>query len=107
MAITSKQLKEDAQAISEICKRYENDAGAICMLTRVNEEKDNENAIIACGNPVRLAYMIGSMCVKIGRELGSDMITTAWFLAIVKQVCGEMGIETELVSKLSFEKDEN
>ena len=107
MAITSKQLKEDAQAISEICKRYEDQAGAICMLTRVNEENSNENAIIACGNPVRLAYMIGSMCVHIGQVLGSDMIAMAWFMAIVKQVCGEMGIETELLSKLSFEKDEN
>ena len=92
MTITGKQLKEDANVINDIIRKYDDNAGGICMLTMKNDEGDNENGIMASGNMFRLGYMVASLCVKIAQQM-DDTAGKAWFMAIVKQVCGEMGID--------------
>jgi len=92
MTITGKQLKEDAAVINDIIRKYDDNAGGVCMLTVKNDEGDNENGIMASGNMFRLGYMVASLCVKIAQQM-DDTAGKAWFMAIVKQVCEEMEID--------------
>lgn len=92
MAIIEKQLKEDGTIISDIISKYDENAGGICMLTVDNDEGDHENAIMASGSMVKLAYMLISLCENIAKQIG-DTVGKAWFLTIVRQVCEDLEID--------------
>ena len=96
MKITGKQLKEDGTIISDIIRKYDENAGGICMLTVDNDEGNHENAIMASGSMAKLAYMLIDLCENIAKQIG-DTVGKAWFLTIVKQVCEELGIDPRYI----------
>ena len=70
MAMTGKHLKEDGTIINDIIRKYDENAGGICMLTVENDEGDHEDVIIASGSMVKLAYMLIRLCENTAKQMG-------------------------------------